>query len=280
MRPLTVRRFSPAAIVAGITVTLLAAATPAMAQVQTRPGEKASTVYGEKYNFEVATTFWTPSVRGFIQSDGLEAIGSTISFEDDLGFESTRFTDLRFVVRPAKKHRIRIQYTPIEYRATSTFNRDVTFGDTVYPVSIPIESTFGWHVWRVGYEWDVLYHPRAFIGVLGEARFIDMSAELNTPLGGERVEASAWVPAIGFATRVYVLPDLAINFELTGFQIPKIFEVEDNHSVDWDLHATVNFTNNVGGQIGWRKSTTFIKVKGDTGDLKFEGLWFGAVVRY
>src|SRR5262245_66697453 len=128
MRSSTVcARFPPAAIAAGIAVTLLAA-TPAMAQ-QTRPGEKPSSVYGEKYNFEVATTWWTPSVRGFIQSDGLELIGSNLSFENDLGYESTRFRDLRFVVRPAKKHRIRVQYTPIEYTAATMFNRDVTMSE-------------------------------------------------------------------------------------------------------------------------------------------------------
>lgn len=274
-----IARLSPAAVVIGIAGSLLMTVTPAVAQ-QTRPGDKRQTVYGENYAVEMATTWWTPSVYGTIQSDGLQAIGSQLSFTDDLGYESTRFRDLRFVVRPARKHRIRIQYTPIEYSAGATFNRDINFRDTVYPVSIPIESSFGWHVWRTGYEWDFLYHPRAFVGVLGEARFIDMSAQLTSPIGQERVEASAWVPAVGVAARAYVLPDLAINFEITGFQIPKVFDVDDNSSVDWDLHATVNLNNNFGGQIGWRKSTTFIKVKGDTGDLKFEGLWFGFVMRY
>ena len=272
-------RFSPAAVAAVIAASLLAAATPAIAQ-QTRPGERRQTVYGEKYSVEMTTSWWTPSVYGVVQSDAIDAIGSSISFTDDLGFESSRFTDLRFVIRPAKKHRIRIQYTPIEYRATTTFNRDVTFRGEVFPVSVPIESTFGWHVWRTGYEYDFLYHPRAFVGVLGEARFIDMTAQLTSPLASATVSAHAVVPALGVFGRFYILPDLAINFEWSGFQVPKIFEVADNTQSDWDLYATVNFTNNFGGQIGWRKATTFIKVKDDTGDLKFEGLWFGLVVRY
>lgn len=271
-------RFSPAAVAGLVAASLIAAATPANAQ-QTRPGER-QTVYGEKYSVEMTTSWWTPSVYGVVRSDAIDAIGSSISFTDDLGYESSRFTDLRFVVRPAKKHRIRIQYTPIEYRATTTFNRDVTFRGEVFPVSVPIESTFGWHVWRTGYEWDFLYHPRAFVGVLGEARFIDMTAQLTSPIASATVSAHAVVPALGVFGRVYVLPDLAINFEWSGFQVPKIFEVADNTQSDWDLYATVNFTNNFGGQIGWRKATTFIKVKDDTGDLKFEGLWFGLVVRY
>jgi hypothetical protein len=274
-------RFSPAAVAALIAGCVLATPVPAFAQaIQTRPNEQRQTVYGEKYNFEFATTWWTPSVYGFIQSDAIDAIGSSLSFTDDLAYESTRFRDLRFVIRPGKKHRIRIQYTPIEYRAGATLNRDVTFRGEVFPVSVPIESSFGWHVWRTGYEYDFLYHPRAFLGVLGEARFIDMTASITSPIASATVSANAVVPALGVFGRVYVLPDLAVNFEWSGFQVPKVFEVADNTQSDWDLYATVNLTNNFGGQIGWRKATTFIKVKNDTGDLKFEGLWFGIVMRY
>jgi len=274
-------RVSPAAAIVGLAGAVLLAASPAFAQSTTRPQtEKPSAVYGEKYNFEVATTWWTPSVYGVIQSDALAAIGSQIDFTNDLGYESTRFRDLRFVVRPAKKHRFRVQYTPIEYHASTVFNRDITFRGETFAVSLPIESRFGWHVWRTGYEYDFLYHPRAFLGVIGEARFIDMTAEITSPVASERLTAKATVPALGVFGRVYVLPDLAINFEMTGFQVPKIFDVAKNTYVDWDLHATVNLNNNFGGQIGWRKATTFLNVGSDTGDLKFEGLWFGLVMRY
>jgi hypothetical protein len=271
-------RFSPAAVIAGIAASLFAAVTPAIAQ--SGPREQKPPVYGERYNIEMSTTWWTPSVNGFIQSDALEALGSSLSFEDDLGYESTRFREFRFVIRPSKKHRVRIQYTPIEYSATTTFNRDVNFGGEVFPVSVPIETTFGWRVWRMGYEYDFLYRSRGFVGVLAEARYIDMSSQLTSPIGTATVDANAWVPAIGVFGRAYVLPDLALNFEWTGFQIPKVFDSADNTSTDWDLYATVNVTNNLGGQIGWRKSSTFVKVQGNTGDLKFEGLWFGFVLRY
>jgi hypothetical protein len=271
-------RFSPAAVIAGIAASLFVAVTPAIAQ--SGPREQRPPVYGERYNIEMSTTWWTPSVNGFIQSDALDAIGSSLSFEDDLGFESTRFREFRFVIRPAKKHRVRIQYTPIEYRATTTFNRDVNVGGEIFPVSLPIESTFGWRVWRTGYEYDFLYRSRGFLGVLAEARYIDMSSQLVSPIGSATVDANAWVPAIGVFGRAYVLPDLALNFEWTGFQIPKMFDAADNTTTDWDLYATVNVTNNLGGQIGWRKSSTFLKVQNITGDLKYEGLWFGFVLRY
>lgn len=265
-------KFAPYALAA------LVAASPAAAQ--SRPGDSRP-VYGEQYYFEVATTWWTPSVKGVISGDALQAVGNQIDFQNDLAYESTRFRDLRFVVRPAKKHRVRIQYTPIEYAAATTFNRDITYHGSVFPVSVPIESAFAQRVWRVGYEYDVLYMKRGFLGVLGEARFVEMTAALNSAVANEAVTGNAVVPAIGMVARAYVLPDLAINFELTGSKVPKLLNMDVTNTVlDWDLHATVNFTNNFGGQIGWRKSKTFLEFDNNSGDLKFEGLWFGLVVRY
>lgn len=270
------------AVLAGVFGLILLTSSPALAQSrpQTRP-EKPDEVLGEKYVFEVSTTWWTPDVFGVISSDALNAVGSSIDFKNDLGFESSRFRDLRFVVRPAKKHRIRVQYTPIEYSSTSVFTRDVTFHGATFPVALPIESAFTWRVWRMGYEYDVFYRPRGFVGVVGEARYVDMTAAITSAIGGESVSATAWMPALGAFGRIYVLPDLAVNFDFTGFKTPKV-NGSDLHDTqwDWDLYGTINVTNNVGGQIGWRKSTTLLKIGDATGDMKFEGLWFGFVLRY
>jgi hypothetical protein len=36
----------------------------------------------------------------------------------------------------------------------------------------------------------------------------------------------------------------------------------------------------VGAQIGWRRMTTTLQVKTDSGNMKFQGMYFGGVVRY
>jgi hypothetical protein len=261
-----------------LTALLFFSATPASAQRSSRP-EQNRPALGERYHVEFGTTWWNPSVFGLISSDDLQVIGSRIDFASDLGYEQTRFKDLRFVVRPGTKHRLRAQYTPIEYTADTTFTRDITFNGTVFPVSVPITSTFSWNVWRVGYEFDFLYRDRGFLGVLGEARFIDMTAELTSAFATELVQAKAVVPAVGVFGRAYVLPDVAVNFEVSGFKVPDI-DGNSGTYLDWDLNGTVNITNNLGVQVGWRKASTFLTIGNDTGDLKFKGMWFGFVVRY
>ncbi len=280
MRLKTQARSSSALLVAGaFALTALVPAT-ALAQSSSRPREQARPVLGEQYHIEVGTTWWNPSLFGVISSDALQAVGSQIDFSTDLGYEKTRFKDLRFVIRPGKHHRLRAQYTPIEYSAATSFTRDITFQGTVFPVSVPIESSFTWKVWRVGYEYDFLYRERGFLGVLGEARFIDMTAELTSVFANELMNAKAVVPAVGLVGRAYVLPDVAINFEVSGFKVPQIDGKYSGNYLDWDLNGTVNITNNLGAQIGWRKASTFLTIDSDTGNLKFKGMSFGLVLRY
>jgi hypothetical protein len=279
MRLKTRVRSSSVLLVAGAIVLALVPSA-VLAQSSTRPREQRRPVLGEQYRVEVGTTWWNPSVFGVISSQDLEVIGSQIDFNTDLGYEQTRFRDLRFVVRPGRKHRLRAQYTPIEYTASTMFTRDITFQGTTFPVSVPIESSFTWSVWRVGYEYDFLYRERGFLGVLGEARFIDMTAELTSAFANELMNAKAVVPAVGIVGRAYVLPDVAINFEVSGFKVPQIDGKYSGNYVDWDLNGTVNITNNLGAQVGWRKASTFLTIDTDTGNLKFKGMWFGVVLRY
>jgi hypothetical protein len=254
--------------------------TPSAAHAQYAAPELRTDGIGEKYHVEVAGTLWMPSLFGVISSEQFGIIGDEIDFVNDLGFKRTRFGDLRIVLRPSQKHRFRIQYTPVVYEAETTLNRTVIFNGLTYPVSLPIQSTFGWKVWRLGYEYDFFYTPRGFAGVLLEARMTEFSAELNSVIARESTVARGPLPAIGGVGRFYIIPEVAINFELTGFKVPDIDPKYEANYFDWDIHGTFNVNQYVGMQVGWRRMTTFLNIENDLGDTKFQGLWFGGVVRY
>jgi hypothetical protein len=241
---------------------------------------------GEKYWVEVAGTLWNPDVFGLISSEQFGLVGTTIDFTDDLGYTATRFRDLRIVLRPTKKAKFRIQYTPIRYAAESSFTRTIVFNGVAYPLGVPIESSFDWKVWRFGYEYDFVYLPRGFVGVLAEVRYTQMDARLATnspaisPRYDEFTTVKAPLPAIGIVGRAYPLPALAVNFELSGMKVPDVDPKYQGNYLEWDLNGTFNVTNNVGVQVGWRKANTYVVIEDDLGDLKFQGLWFGAALRY
>jgi len=261
-----------------------ALAAPAVALAQYAAPALSNQAIGEKYHIELSGTFWNPTLVGFISSEQFGQIGTDLDFVSDLGFEQKRFKDLRIVLRPARKQRFRIQYTPIEYIGETKLTRDVKYNGIKYPASLSVASEFGWKVWRFGYEYDAFYRSRGFVGVLLEARYTKFSSALESlsPLiqASEFATATAPLPAIGIVARGYPAPNVAIDFEMTGFKVPDVKEDYQANYYDWDIHGTVNFTNNAGVQVGWRRMTTFLQFEHDKGDFKFQGMWFGGVVRY
>ena len=84
-----------------------------------------------------------------------------------------------------------------------------------------------------------------------------------------------------YIARVYVVPNISITGEFTGFKIPDSIDSRYNaHYVDFDLFGTVNFTNNVGAKVGFRSVDVGYLIKSDTGALTLKGIYFGAVLRY
>ena len=109
----------------------------------------------------------------------------------------------------------------------------------------------------------------------------NVRAELTNVLAAEFVEARAPIPSIGAIGRVYVVPNISITAELSGLATGGLFgEDYRAHYADFDLYGTVNFTDNVGAQAGYRSFNVFYHVKEDEGELSSRGLYFGGVVRF
>ena len=235
---------------------------------------------GDKYWIEFSFNWWLPAAGGSVASDALGLIGSEINLASDLGFNDTREMDLRLVLRPAKKHKFRFQYTPAAFSASSVLTRDISFAGTVYPVSLPVESLLSWNVMRFGYEWDFIYKPRGYVGLLVEVRHTTMEAAIDSIIGSGQVEASGPFPSIGIVTRVNATKDLAINAEFSTLKLTDLIPDHDFWLLDLDISATYNLARYFGISGGWRRQNTSLKLAGDRGEVDFKGLWIGGTVRY
>jgi len=265
--------------VAGLAAFLLVlVAIPGWAQVSEQ--ETSRGPLGDRYRIEVSGTLWNPTVAGVVSSEQFGIAGDSIDFQSDLGYRQTKFGDFRMVLRPSRKSKFRLQYTPIAYTASTDFTRDIVFNGIKFPVSLPVKSTFEWKVLRIGYEYDFVANDRGFVGMLIEGRYTNFKTELESAIASEYTVAKVPLPAIGAVGRVYVIPEVAIDFEVSAFKFPEVDPDYRANYFDWDIHGTFNFTDYVGVQVGWRRMTSYIFIENDTGDIKFQGIWFGAAVRY
>jgi hypothetical protein len=254
------------------------AASPAAAQYRPGLNDRAT---GETYRVELGGYLWPPAPTLLITSESLGIVGSQIDFVEDLGIERSTFKQLKVVLRPGTKHKLRFEFTPIGYDVESTLRRTIIFNGQRFDIALPVHTELKWRAFRFGYEWDFVYRDRGFVGLLLDLKYTDIEASLsNQFVGTEFVRARAPIPAIGIIGRAYVVPNISITGEFSGFKLPNIDEDYDGKYFDFDLYGTVNFTDNFGAQAGYRRLTVFYRVEQDEGDLKMKGLYFGGVVRF
>jgi hypothetical protein len=255
--------------------------SPANAQAQYVATPFHDPATGETYHIEGALAFWNPPPDLNVASEGLGIAGTKISAVDDLGIQQKHLTELRLVIRPARKHKFRVNYLPMSYSAQSTVHRQFVFNGIGYGVNLPVSSEVRWNTWLLGYEYDFLSKDRWFVGFVAQAKATNVEVDLVAPIGSDFVVAKAPIPNLGGIARVYVVPNISITGELVGVKIPD--SVSDDykaHYFDFDIYGTVNINNYVGAQVGYRRLDVGYTIKKDTGAFLMKGLYFGGVVRY
>jgi hypothetical protein len=262
-------------------LAVLLMAIPASAQYTL--GGLADPATGETYHVEIGGYLWHPTPTLLITSESLGIIGSQIDFVQDFQIENATFKQLKVVLRPGRKHKLRWEYTPIHYsNDNAILKRTIVFNGQRFDVSLPVATDVKWNAMRFGYEWDFVYRDRGFVGLLLDLKYTNVEASVeNIFVGREFVSAKAPIPAIGGIGRVYVVPNVSVTGEFSAFKLPEsIDEDYQGRYYDFDLYGTVNFTDNFGAQAGYRSMVVYYLVKKDTGDLKMKGLYFGGVVRF
>ena len=260
------------------------AAAPAQAQYPSGTSGRAT---GENYHVEFGGFLWSPTPDMVVRSEALTQarIGTTIDFVEDFGFDNQQFGQIKAVLRPGKKHKFRFEYTPISFdEPNATLRRPIVFNGQEFNIALPVAASLKWKAYRFGYEWDMVYHDRGFFGILLEAKYTDVEATLRQNALGleEFARARAPIPAIGAIGRVYVVPNISITGEISGFKLPdSINEDYKAHYIDFDLYGSINFTDTFGAQLGYRSFEVFYFIEDeDEGNLSLKGLYFGGVVRF
>jgi hypothetical protein len=276
------RSHAPPAALFPLLVLLFAPAT-ASAQFTPRPISQPAT--GERYHVEGTADFWFPSADLVVASGGSGALsgiaGSQINAKRDLGLTDKRLGMLGLVLSPTRPHKFRIQYIPIKYAQTATLTQDIVFNGQRYRLGLPVNSAIDWKAARFGYEFDFVTKNHGFAGFIIEAKYTDVRVDLASPFLSEFAHARAPIPALGGIGRVYVVPNVSITGEVTGFKLPTSVEGRYRaHYVDVDIYGTANFTNNVGARFGFRSLDLGYLVKEDTGSFTLKGVYFGIVARY
>ena len=258
---------------AAFAAALFCFAAPASAQYQPRSVNNPPT--GEKYHIEAGAGLWFPSASVTVSSEQLGIPGSQIDAKRDLGLVDTRFPVLTLELRPARSHKFRLNYIPVDFIQTTTLTQDIIFNGIRYRLGLPVNSELNWKTYEFGYEYDFVVKNWGYVGFDLQAKYTDVQVSLASPLASEFAHARGPIPAIGGVARY------SITGEFSAFKIPDSIDSRYNaHYVDIDVYGTLNFTNNIGVKGGYRSRDVGYLIKSDSGAFTLNGIYFGAVVRY
>ena len=85
----------------------------------------------------------------------------------------------------------------MKYWQSTVLHRWLVFQGVAYDVGLSVDSSITWNVWCFGYEFDVIARDRRFLGVILEANYTNIRAELESAVAYEYARARAPIPAIG-----------------------------------------------------------------------------------
>lgn len=261
---------------AACALTLCAATAHAQFRPRSAP---AAVLPAEQFHVELGAGFWSPGADMQI-TDGPN--GSAIDAKNDLGLADRKAGEFQLVVKPAPKHKFRVQFIPLSYSQTGAPRSTVTFHGQTYPAGTPVNSTIDWKAWRFGYEYDFASSYRGFAGLIVDVKYTDVTATL-TASNGQTGSASARapIPALGGIARVYLASNLSLTGELTGFKIPGGWiKSSSGHYADMDLYAMLNFVDSFSIRAGYRRFDVEYTLTNDTGAFTLNGPYLGVSVRF
>ena len=122
---------------------------------------------------------------------------------------------------------------------------------------------------------------RGFLGLILQAKYTDVRAELDSTVGFEYARAREPIPAIGAFGRAYVTRFTPITAEFTAFKmLDDLVKDYSARLVDFDIYGTVNLTSLVALNIGCRSMDMNYLFNRDVGDFKVEGMYFSGSFRF
>ena len=133
-----------------------------------------------------------------------DASGDEVYLEDLLGVadrETLFQVDAR--IRLGYYHRLHLGYFSLSRESQPTLDRDLRFGDQVYPAGTEVESTIESSLLRFAYSYSLLRDPQKELGVMAGLSYIRFNSAIREAgaEAPERRSAEAPLPTVGaFAT--------------------------------------------------------------------------------
>lgn len=152
-----------------------------------RKGQRDVPEYVERFKISLGS-FWT--INNTNVQVGISTIerGTELDFENDLGFKKYTTTFLaNFQWRCSSRSRFDFSYYSIKRESSRTLDREIVFGEHVYPINFSVKSNFNTEIYRFSYGYAVLSKPKYEVGLLLGAHVVGGDVGISFSGGNAQV---------------------------------------------------------------------------------------------
>jgi len=212
--------------------------------------------------------YWLTEIDADAKVTEAGIVGTDINLVDDLGVDDQEnFWDGRIAL-DFGRHKIRYGYMPLDWSGSKTITEEITFGGETFSASALVDSSLDIDYHRLGYQYDFIEVKDSTVGLIIEAKYFSIDANLNAAaLAIDETESiEAPLPTVGLAAELSLPALFSVEGELTGVTLGS-----DRYFIDGE--AAVNFKPIpfVAVAAGYRYLKLHIEEEDDEGELMLKG---------
>ena len=167
----------------------------------------------ESFRVEVTGSAWLVNSGGTIQAGGalptVISSGTSIDLVTDLGVKQRQPSFYgRLVIKPARKHRILLEGTPVRLDGMNTLTRTVIYHGQTFNVGETLTSSADVNYFFGGYQYDAISRPARHLGFSVGGAYLNATGTINGAQSGLTATKSETIglPLAGAEGRVFVIP--------------------------------------------------------------------------
>jgi hypothetical protein len=228
---------------------------PALAQ-ETIPNHPALT---DKFYLGAGAFF--PKTTTSAQLTTRTGVGVNVDFEDTLGMQTAKTVPAGFARwRFGERWRLEAEYFQLNRSGSKVLDRDIQWGENVYPVNTSVQSKFDFSDLRVsvGYSFFRTRDKEFGVGLGLHVAAYDVALSANA-IGDEQQDVTAPLPVLSVYGQVALTDRWAVSGRLDRFSLS--YESYDGSLTGMGLDLVYQPFRHVGFGLGYR--SLFISLDAD-----------------
>jgi len=253
-----------------IALVSAAAAAHAQSEIPVHPA------LNDRFYFGVGAFF--PSTTTSAQLTSRAGIGTMVDFEDTFGMGSEKTVPAALVRwRFGERWRLEAEYFQLNRSAESAINRNIQWGENVYPVNTNVQARFDFSDLRVSVAYSFFKRADKEIGAgLGlHIAAYDVSLSANA-IGEEQQDVTAPLPVLSFYGQFGLTDRWAVGARIDLFSIS--YENYDGSLTAVGLDVMYQPFRHVGFGLGFRNLLIDFEAEKDGRHLKAKQTFQGPLL--